>query len=217
MVQALVPADLGSATLAGWLEAIVTLDAQGWPLLMIEAADPRDPLDSLSVAAFLASRTSRIGLGVVADAAQVEPFTLARGLASLAHLSQGRVAWRLIGDIDGERLLEHAEVTARLLASWDLDAPACDHDAGLFSRSEAVRPVHHHGPHYTVRGPLNIPQPRDGVPPRFALAADPAAAGADLLLAPHTLRRLTLAEAAALPPPPAATGVRLRDRLETIA
>lgn len=215
MTPILMPADLGSATLARWMQALVALDADGWPLVLLEAADPADPLDALSLAAYLAPRTRQIGLGVTVDALGVEPFTLARGLATLDHLSGGRAAWRLVGSDDAGRLAEHAAVTAALLTSWDRDALACDREAGLFSRSEAVRPIHHKGPHYSVRGPLNIPQPPQGVPPRLALPGDVAAAGADLLADAASLHRPTLVEAGRLAPPPAyRAGQRLRDRLE---
>jgi alkanesulfonate monooxygenase SsuD/methylene tetrahydromethanopterin reductase-like flavin-dependent oxidoreductase (luciferase family) len=192
--QILMPIDLGGATLHRWIEAIEAADRKGWQMVVLAAGDPGDPLDGLAIAAWCASRTGSIKLCASLDPDTVEPFTLARGLATLDHLSGGRAAWRLAGQGDDGRAAELAGVVNRLLTSWDADALREDAGSGLLSDAEAVHQVNHDGAFFSVRGPLNIPRPPQGLPPRVALPGDPGAEGADVLAEDRVLR-LTIDQA----------------------
>lgn len=186
MPPILAPTDLTSATLDHWINALPAAEIAGFAMVLLQSSEPADPLDGLALAAFAAARTKRIGLCAAIDPATVEPFTLARGLATLDHLSGGRAAWRLIGNADRARIIELGVTVAELLTSWDADALIGDHDAGLHSRPGGAHAIEHQGAFFAVRGPLNVPRPPQTVPPRIACAGD-VAEGADLVLAPADL------------------------------
>jgi alkanesulfonate monooxygenase SsuD/methylene tetrahydromethanopterin reductase-like flavin-dependent oxidoreductase (luciferase family) len=141
----------------------------GWPLVILEPGTTADPLDTLAVAADGFARTQHIGLCVTIDPDTVEPFTLARGLATLDHLSGGRSAWRLGAHSNPARSAELVDVTRKLLLSWGADALIENVAGGLFSNPEAVKAIAHRGAHYAVTGPLNIPRPPQGAVPLISL------------------------------------------------
>ena len=59
---------------------------------------------------------------------------------------------------------EFVEVAKKLWDSWADDAILDDRDAGYYYRGERVGPIDHHGLHYDVAGPLNIPRGPQGWP-----------------------------------------------------
>ncbi len=181
-MQIVVPDDLGSDTLYAWVAAAERLDAAGYEMILLDARRSGDPLDALSIAAYCATGTTRIGLCVTVDTTTVEPFTFARGLATLDHLSGGRASWRCVGDSDATRATEFASVVASLLRSWGKDALVERHADGILSDADKVSPILHEGAFFFSRGPLNIPQPPQGVPPLIALYTDAISPNADLTL-----------------------------------
>ncbi|WP_404478105.1 LLM class flavin-dependent oxidoreductase [Novosphingobium sp. BL-52-GroH] len=201
-----VPADLMSGTLQRWIEAIEAFDAAGWPLVLVGNCDRADPLDGLAMAAFCAARTHRIGLCAVVEADTVEPFTLARGLATLDFMSKGRAAWRIAPGSDPERSIELVDTVRALLTSWDADALVADIEGGQLSDPIRVRAIGHEGAYFQVEGPLNIPQPPQGSVPLVAFADEGQVAKlADLILHEGTTWQVSLAEVpdqlqAAVPP-----------------
>jgi len=212
----IVPSDLTSATLPQWIEAAVRLDEAGWPLLVVGNCDPKDPLDGLAMAAYCAAQTRNIGLCAVVDPLTVEPFTLARGLATLDHMSGGRAAWRLIGgESDANRCRELVEVVRKLLTSWEPDALIEEADKGLLSDRDRVHPIAHEGDYFAVEGPLNIPRPPQGRVPLVALAGEsPFNELADLLLNDGTTLNVSLEDLAELSDmTPPVTGETLVERL----
>jgi alkanesulfonate monooxygenase SsuD/methylene tetrahydromethanopterin reductase-like flavin-dependent oxidoreductase (luciferase family) len=190
-----VPTGLTSATLLSWIDAIEGLDGAGWPLVLVGNSEPADPLDGLAIAAFCAARTSRIGLCAVIEADKVEPFTLARGLATLDFMSKGRAAWRIAPGSDEARSLELIETVRALLTSWDADALVEDGENGLLSDRAKVHAIAHEGAYFQVEGPLNIPQPPQGSVPLVAFADEgPFARLADLVLHEGTSWEVSLNE-----------------------
>ena len=139
-------------------------------------------LDPLTTLAATAMATSRIGLIGTASTTHSEPFNIARMFASLDHISRGRAGWNIVtsfsiagaNNFDSrgrrphadryERADEFMEVAKKLWDSWADDAILDDREAGHYYRSERVRPIDHHGPHYDVAGPLNIPRGPQGWP-----------------------------------------------------
>ncbi|HUD30265.1 MAG TPA: LLM class flavin-dependent oxidoreductase [Novosphingobium sp.] len=190
-----VPADLTSGTLQRWIEAIESFDAAGWPLVLVGNCDRADPLDGLAMAAFCAARTARIGLCAVVEADTVEPFTLARGLATLDFMSKGRAAWRIAPGSDPDRSIELVDTVRALLTSWDADALVADVEGGQLSDPAKVRAIAHEGAYFQVEGPLNIPRPPQGSVPLVAFADEGAVAKvADLILHEGTSWQVSLAE-----------------------
>lgn len=139
-------------------------------------------LDPFTTLAAVAMATSRIGLIGTASTTHAEPFNIARMFASLDHISRGRAGWNIVtsfsiagaNNFDSrgrrshadryERADEFVEVAKKLWDSWADDAILDDREAGYFYRHERVRPIDHHGPHYDVAGPLNIPRGPQGWP-----------------------------------------------------
>ncbi len=140
---------------------------------------PDDPLragvDAGVRAAFLARRTSRIGLAPTLHATTTEPFHLATQLASLDHASLGRAGWVVgattapadlatvgrTGVGDGE-VADVVEVARRLWDSWEDDAIIKDVAAGRFLDPGKVHHVGFEGPVFSVVGPLITPRPPQG-------------------------------------------------------
>lgn len=151
----------------------------GGPLWFLE------PLTALSA---MARATEHIGLISTVSSTFYTPFHAARMLASLDHISRGRVGWNLVTSMfDAEArnhnytaMPPHAERYARaeefantvlsLWDSWADDALRYDR-AGNFADPDKVRPINHHGEHFLVDGPLNVPRPPQGRPVLFQAGA----------------------------------------------
>jgi FMN-dependent oxidoreductase (nitrilotriacetate monooxygenase family) len=143
---------------------------------------PRTWLEPVTTLAALAGVTSHIGLIATCSTTYTQPFNLARMFGSLDHLSSGRVGWNIVttwlatasGNFGGDGPLPHAEryeraeeymrVVKGLWDSWSDDAVLDDRASGAYARAGGIRAVNHHGPHYQVTGPLNLPRGPQGRP-----------------------------------------------------
>ncbi len=139
-------------------------------------------LEPFTLLSALAAVTKRIGLIGTVSTTYNEPFHVARKFASLDHISNGRAGWNIVTsgsileannfNLDQhpehraryERAGEFVDVATGLWDSWSDDALVIDRKAGVFADADKVRPVHHRGEHFQVRGPLNIPRPPQGYP-----------------------------------------------------
>jgi len=138
-----------------------------------------EPLTLLSM---LAAHTSKIGLIASASTTYSAPYALARQLASLDHLSEGRAGWNVVTSVNDsearnfgqdshmehalryERADEFIDVLKGLWDSWDDDAFAVHKHTGLSFDPAKMRVLDHHGQHFKVRGPLNVPRSPSGHP-----------------------------------------------------
>lgn len=138
--------------------------------------------DALILLGWLAASTTRIKLIARVSSLGHQPYNLARRLASLDLISKGRAGWlvssggvadaraafsgkvRLDGVDLGEREREFISVVEGLWQSWDGDALVLDKQAGLFFKPEAMHPLNHQGPHFSVQGPLNVMRSPRGAP-----------------------------------------------------
>ncbi|MEV6983223.1 NtaA/DmoA family FMN-dependent monooxygenase [Sphaerisporangium sp. NPDC051017] len=132
--------------------------------------------DSIVQLSALAATTSHIGLVVTASTSFTEPYGLARQLATLDHISNGRVGWNIVTSKGGEqnfgktfsygdqqdryrRADEHVRVAKSLWTSWDEDAIVIDRSpGGLYADRDRIRPIDHDGDHFAVAGPLVVPR-----------------------------------------------------------
>ncbi|MCG5214304.1 LLM class flavin-dependent oxidoreductase [Streptosporangium sp. KLBMP 9127] len=138
-------------------------------------------LEPLTLLAALATVTERIGLIATASTTYNEPFHLARKFASLDHISGGRAGWNIVtsaGEAEAlnfgierpahseryDRAEEFVEVATKLWDSWADDALVIDRYTGIFSDTEKIRPIEHHGRHFHVHGPLNSSRSPQGHP-----------------------------------------------------
>ncbi|GAA3159164.1 NtaA/DmoA family FMN-dependent monooxygenase [Planomonospora alba] len=138
--------------------------------------------ESLTVLSALAAVTERLGLAATVNATFNEPYELARRLATLDHLSEGRAAWNVVTTSDaftGEnfrrggfldradrytRAAESVAVARALWDSWRPDAVVADRNRGVFVRQGAIGTVRHSGRHFTVDGHFTLPRSPQGHP-----------------------------------------------------
>ena len=152
-------------------------------------------LEPLTMLAALASSTTRIGLGATVATTYSDPFTTARAFASLDHISKGRAAWNAVTGASpqaapnfgklhpnhAERYAiaaEYVDVVKGLWDCWDADAIVADRATGRYLDESMLRALNHEGPHFSVKGPLNIGRCPQGRP--VVLQAGGSAPGQDL-------------------------------------
>nr|WP_055501170.1 NtaA/DmoA family FMN-dependent monooxygenase [Nonomuraea pusilla] len=138
--------------------------------------------ESLTVLSALAAVTRRLGLAGTVNTTFNEPYELARRLATLDHLSEGRAAWNVVTTSDAftgenfrrggfldradryKRAAEFVRLSRELWDSWSPDAVAADQEAGVFVRHGGIGAVEHHGEHFTVTGRFTVPRSPQGRP-----------------------------------------------------
>ncbi|WP_112492647.1 NtaA/DmoA family FMN-dependent monooxygenase [Streptomyces bacillaris] len=120
--------------------------------------------ESLTVLSALAAVTERLGLAATVN----EPYELARRLATLDHLSEGRAAWNVVTSSDAftgenfrrggyldraDRYTRAAEFVATARELWDSWTP-----------DGASRPFAHEGEQFTISGEFTVPRSPQGHP-----------------------------------------------------
>ena len=139
-------------------------------------------LDPLMVLPYIADATTRLGLGITLSTSFYHPFHIARMLASLDHLSGGRVAWNVVtsaSDMEAQnfgmqtipdrntrydRAEESVEACLALWDGWEADALVLDKASGAFADPTKVRYANYQGQHVRTRGPLPTPRCPQGHP-----------------------------------------------------
>lgn len=132
-----------------------------------------DQFEPFTLLSALAACTERIGLVATASTSFNEPYRIARKLASLDHLSGGRAGWHVTVaqesfEIENfgqawamsrsARFTRAAEFVDVVTGLWGgAPPPLKQNDLFAVSAHEPGRvALHHHGQHFSVRGPLNI-------------------------------------------------------------
>jgi FMN-dependent oxidoreductase (nitrilotriacetate monooxygenase family) len=145
-------------------------------------------LEPLTVLAAISRATERIGLISTVSSTFATPFQTARQVASLDHISGGRMGWNVVTsmfDVEARnygyasmpahadryrRAEEFVEAVLKLWDSWTDDALQWDR-GGQYADPAKVRPIHHRGEYFLVDGPLNVPRPPHGHPVLFQAGA----------------------------------------------
>ncbi|MBM3223403.1 MAG: LLM class flavin-dependent oxidoreductase [Candidatus Tectomicrobia bacterium] len=145
-------------------------------------------LEPVTTLVALSRATERIGLVSTVSSTFATPFQAARQLASLDHISGGRMGWNVVTSMfDTEarnygydaipahadryrRAEEFVDVVLKLWDSWTDDALQWDR-AGQYADPAKVRPIHHRGEYFRVDGPLTVPRPPQGHPVLFQAGA----------------------------------------------
>ncbi|KAK6084034.1 alkanesulfonate monooxygenase [Seiridium cupressi] len=128
--------------------------------------------DPLYLVPAMAAATKNLIFGVTASLTYEKPYSLARRLSTVDHLSEGRVAWNIVTSyLDSaarnhglkeqiphdERYAiahEYMEVLYKLWeGSFRDDAVLEDYESGVYIASDAVRQIHHKGKYFEVPGP----------------------------------------------------------------
>jgi FMN-dependent oxidoreductase (nitrilotriacetate monooxygenase family) len=146
-------------------------------------------LEPLTLAAALAAVTRHIGLVTTGSTSLNHPFALARRLASIDHLSQGRAGWNLVttvtpdeklnysldGSLDPasryERAREFLAVVQGLFDGWEPGAFIRDRATGVYMDPAKMHRLNHAGPHFKVRGPSDVDRPPQGALPIISEAS----------------------------------------------
>ncbi|TXF96419.1 LLM class flavin-dependent oxidoreductase [Massilia arenae] len=127
--------------------------------------------DPMALVPLIAHATTRLGIGVTAALTYEHPYTFARRISTLDHLSRGRIGWNVVtGYLDsaarnlglGQQLGhderydladEYMEVVYKLWErSWEDDAVKRDKERGVHTDPARVHPIRHKGRYYDVPG-----------------------------------------------------------------
>ncbi len=156
--------------------------AVGDPEALARLPNKMNRFEPITLLSALAVATREIGLAATLSTSYYEPYNVARLFASLDHLSGGRACWNVVTsdhdetgyNFNREGLPPHAERYARarefvevcfgLWDGWEPDALLLDREGGRYHDPAKVHTLDHVGPHFQVRGPLNIARSPQGRP-----------------------------------------------------
>jgi FMN-dependent oxidoreductase (nitrilotriacetate monooxygenase family) len=148
-------------------------------------------LDPLMVLPLMARATRHLGLGATLSTTFHNPYHLARTLASLDLLSDGRACWNVVTSstdfearnfgMDGlppkDDRYDHAdevlEACCSLWDCWQADALVMDKASGLFIDPAKVRYADYEGRRVRTRGPLSMPRSPQGRPVLMQAGSSP--------------------------------------------
>jgi FMN-dependent oxidoreductase (nitrilotriacetate monooxygenase family) len=147
--------------------------------LSTDAKSPRGNLEPITLLSALAVLTTHTGLIGTISSTFTDPYTLARQVASLDHIANGRAGWNVVTSAHGEENFgpktmpshderyviaeEHMTVVEKLWASWGDGAISSRHPGSSVDASK-VDAIDFVGEHFQVRGPLNISRTPQGRP-----------------------------------------------------
>jgi FMN-dependent oxidoreductase (nitrilotriacetate monooxygenase family) len=150
------------------------------------------PRHDMSPTIALMSRvTKHLGFGLTFSPTYMHPYYVARHVASLDHVTGGRMALNLVtsarrsdaANFGFDELMEHdqryeradefIDVLKGLWSSVEPDAIILDRDTGVFADPEKVHYLNHTGDFFNVKGPLNILPAPQYHPPLIQAGASP--------------------------------------------
>ncbi|MER5868436.1 LLM class flavin-dependent oxidoreductase [Streptomyces sp. NPDC002044] len=135
-----------------------------------------------TLAAALAVATDGIGIVTTLSTGQLEPYHVARLLATVDYLSGGWAGWQPAAPSDDHETANYGpgqpgsparqlgrteEFTHVLTGLWDSfqdDAFLRDRESGVYFLPDRLQALDHKGEHFDVAGPLNIARPPQGHP-----------------------------------------------------
>lgn len=136
--------------------------------------------DPMLVVSAMATVTEHLGFGVTATTSFEHPYSFARRMSTLDHLTRGRVGWNIVtGYLESAALNhgldtitphadrydiadEYTEVVYKLWeGSWEDDAVGTDPGRPAYADPAKVHPIAHDGTHFRVPGiHLSEPSPQ---------------------------------------------------------
>ena len=141
-------------------------------------------MEPLTAIAAMSRATEKIGFISTVSSTFYTPFHAARLVASLDHISKGRIGWNVVTSMFDEEARNHGyqampahseryrraeefvQTVLGLWDSWQDDALEFDRQ-GHYANPAKVQPIKHEGEFFLVDGPLNIPRPVQGHPVLF--------------------------------------------------
>lgn len=151
----------------------------------INATYPNHHLNRLEPTTLLSAvavSTQRIGLVATVSTTYTEPWDIARRLASLDLISDGRASWNIVTSFDPgtagnfsrtnhgdyatryRRAAESIDVVKGLWDSYEDDAFSTDKATKRFLDPGKLHRLDHNGEFFSVTGPLNVSRSRQGQP-----------------------------------------------------
>ncbi|WHY54347.1 NtaA/DmoA family FMN-dependent monooxygenase [Peribacillus simplex] len=161
--------------------------------------------EGISILSALSMVTHSIGLTATIATSYADPFTVARQIASLDKISNGRAGWNAITSNPGGLANysrthlrksdlyplkeEFLEIVEGLWDSYEDDAFIRDKKSGAFYDPSKMHSLNYTGNYFSVDGPLNISRSRQGRPVVFQAGTssafmDIAAKHAEVIMAP---------------------------------
>ena len=135
--------------------------------------------DPVSLVTYLSGVVKRLGFAVTMSTTFYPPFLLARTLATLDHLTQGRIGWNIVSSTSDAEARnfglseipehdrrydladEYLALCHALWNSWEDDALVMDMERQVFAEPEKVHRVDFKGRWYRSEGPFTVaPSPR---------------------------------------------------------
>ncbi len=135
--------------------------------------------DPLALVPLMAQATEHLGFGVTCALTYEHPYSFARRISTLDHLTRGRIGWNIVtGYLESaarnlgvprmphderyDQADEYMEVVYKLWEhSWEDGAVRRDRAGGVYADPRRVRPINHRGAHYQVPGiHLSEPSPQ---------------------------------------------------------
>jgi len=136
--------------------------------------------DSSALSAALIGVTEHLGLTFTSSILSEHPFTFARKVSTMDHLSKGRIGWNIVTSVShnaaqnfgfdnivahDERYKwaeEYMDVVYKLWeGSWDDGAVLKDRENGIYADVDKIHRIYHTGDKYRVLGPhLTAPSPQ---------------------------------------------------------
>ncbi|MBI5975711.1 LLM class flavin-dependent oxidoreductase [Staphylococcus canis] len=167
--------ELAQLSEKGLLDAVFFADNQSFPATTDRTMPAFwfDPIVNLTA---ISQATTHIGLVSTISSTFSNPYTVARQLLSLDHITGGRVGWNLVTsmtDLEAQNhsmthLPDHAsryakaaafaDVMDELLTSWSTDQFLADRTSKRILDSEHITPFDYKDDYFQVKGPLSTPQ-----------------------------------------------------------
>lgn len=152
------------------------------PALKVGIQAPKNE-PAASIAA-MAAVTKNVSFAVTFSTVSEHPYHLARRLATLDHLTDGRIGWNIVSSflpsvgrqlLNGAPLPEHDEryvkteeylkvVYGLLLSSWRDDALVLDRENSIYVDPDRVREINFKGKYFDVPGPALTEPSRQRLP-----------------------------------------------------
>ena len=126
--------------------------------------------DPLALVPLMAQATEHLGFGVTCALSYEHPYSFARRISTLDHLTRGRIGWNIVtGYLDSaarnlgvprrahddryDQADEYMDVVYKLWEhSWEDDAVCRDRTTRVYADPAKVHPIGHHGEFYQVPG-----------------------------------------------------------------
>ncbi|CAM4359173.1 NtaA/DmoA family FMN-dependent monooxygenase [Lacicoccus alkaliphilus] len=165
----------------GKLDAVFFADSQAFPAYSATEL-PTSYFDPLIALTAMSKVTDNVGLVSTISGTFNNPFTSARQLLSLHHITKGRAGWNLVTSMTHREAQNHsmselpgrtvrykkadefAAVMDQLFESWSLEHYKPDRINKEIIKNESIQPFNYKGHNFQIKGPLTLPLGKAGKP-----------------------------------------------------